>query len=68
MAVKNCAIVQDSERDIAGHTVNRKRACLNTESVNMLVFLAETFWTTAQKLLQNILQDLGWKRVNLFRH
>lgn len=43
MAVKNCAIVQNSGCDfcIAGHTVNRKRARLNTESVNMLVFLAE---------------------------
>ena len=26
---------------IAGHIVNRKRACLNPDSVNMLVFLAE---------------------------
>ena len=32
-----------SERafSIAGHIVNRRRACLNPDSVNMLVFLAE---------------------------
>ena len=41
LSVPATSVPSERAFSIAGHVVNRKRACLNPDSVNMLVFLAD---------------------------